>query len=194
MRWYGGFENRDSFCFYPVKFLRGKNFPGNGFARTPSCNNCFALFTRTHILLQVRQHRLESIDLVHSVCSENFGKRKQEFASYVLIKVDSNKGQNVYGTCWKLDVCWGGTGMGRGVVLFAECWCCVAMATAPVVGGERERLVRVVMEIACVLMLPVVQVMDLEAKLADMQKEIGEGGASRKTRSSTDWIPRPPAK
>ena len=80
---------------------------------------------------------------------------------------------------------------GRGVVSFAECWCCVVMATALVVMGG---LVCVVMEIARVVLLPAVQVMDLEAKLVDMQKEIGEGGASRKTRSSTDWIPRPPAK
>lgn len=38
------------------------------------------------------------------------------------------------------------------------------------------------------------QVMDLEAKLSDVQKEVTEGGASRKTRSATDWIPRPPEK
>ena len=29
-------------------------------------------------------------------------------------------------------------------------------------------------------------------KLGDMQKEVVEGGATRKTRLSTDWIPRPP--
>lgn len=36
--------------------------------------------------------------------------------------------------------------------------------------------------------------MDLEAKLADVQKEVVEGGATRKTRSAADWIPRPPEK
>lgn len=36
------------------------------------------------------------------------------------------------------------------------------------------------------------KVMDLEAKLTEMQKEVVEGGATRKTRSATDWIPRPP--
>lgn len=36
------------------------------------------------------------------------------------------------------------------------------------------------------------KVMDLEMKLGDMQKEVVEGGATRKTRLSTDWIPRPP--
>jgi len=36
------------------------------------------------------------------------------------------------------------------------------------------------------------KVMDLEMKLSEMQKEVVEGGATRKTRLSTDWIPRPP--
>ena len=36
--------------------------------------------------------------------------------------------------------------------------------------------------------------MDLEAKLMDVQREVTEGGATRKTRSATDWIPRPPEK
>ncbi len=36
------------------------------------------------------------------------------------------------------------------------------------------------------------QVMDLEAKLSEMQMEVVEGGATRKTRLATDWIPRPP--
>ena len=34
--------------------------------------------------------------------------------------------------------------------------------------------------------------MDLEAKLLEVQKEVVEGGATRKTRLATDWIPRPP--
>lgn len=34
--------------------------------------------------------------------------------------------------------------------------------------------------------------MDLEQKLSEMQKEVVEGGATRKTRLATDWIPRPP--
>ena len=38
------------------------------------------------------------------------------------------------------------------------------------------------------------QVMDLEAKLAEMQKEVSDGGVTRKTRSAVDWIPRPPEK
>ena len=36
--------------------------------------------------------------------------------------------------------------------------------------------------------------MDLEAKLSDVQKEVLDGGATRKTRLATDWIPRPPEK
>ena len=36
------------------------------------------------------------------------------------------------------------------------------------------------------------KVMDLEQKLSEMQKEVVEGGATRKTRLATDWIPRPP--
>ena len=36
------------------------------------------------------------------------------------------------------------------------------------------------------------KVMDLEQKLSEMQKEVVEGGATRKTRQATDWIPRPP--
>ena len=36
--------------------------------------------------------------------------------------------------------------------------------------------------------------MDLEAKLAEMQKEVSDGGVTRKTRSAVDWIPRPPEK
>lgn len=36
------------------------------------------------------------------------------------------------------------------------------------------------------------QIMDLEAKLLEVQKEVTEGGATRKTRLATDWIPRPP--
>lgn len=37
------------------------------------------------------------------------------------------------------------------------------------------------------------KVMDLEVKLSEMQKEVVEGGgATRKTRLATDWIPRPP--
>lgn len=36
------------------------------------------------------------------------------------------------------------------------------------------------------------KVMDLEAKLSEMQKEVVEGGATRKSRSAADWIPRPP--
>jgi platelet-activating factor acetylhydrolase IB subunit alpha len=39
------------------------------------------------------------------------------------------------------------------------------------------------------------KVMDLEAKLSDVQKEVLEGGgATRKTRLASDWIPRPPEK
>lgn len=38
------------------------------------------------------------------------------------------------------------------------------------------------------------KVMDLEAKLAEMQKEVSDGGVTRKTRSAVDWIPRPPEK
>lgn len=34
--------------------------------------------------------------------------------------------------------------------------------------------------------------MDLENKLSEVQKEVVEGGATRKSRLSTDWIPRPP--
>ncbi len=34
--------------------------------------------------------------------------------------------------------------------------------------------------------------MDLEQKLSEIQKEVVEGGATRKTRLATDWIPRPP--
>ena len=34
--------------------------------------------------------------------------------------------------------------------------------------------------------------MDLETKLSEVQKEVVEGGATRKSRLSTDWIPRPP--
>ena len=34
--------------------------------------------------------------------------------------------------------------------------------------------------------------MDLEAKLLEVQKDVVEGGATRKTRLATDWIPRPP--
>ena len=36
------------------------------------------------------------------------------------------------------------------------------------------------------------KVMDLEQKLSELQKECVEGGATRKTRLATDWIPRPP--
>lgn len=37
------------------------------------------------------------------------------------------------------------------------------------------------------------KVMDLEKKLSEVQKEVVEGGgATRKSRSATDWIPRPP--
>lgn len=36
------------------------------------------------------------------------------------------------------------------------------------------------------------QIMDLENKLSEVQKEVVEGGATRKSRLSTDWIPRPP--
>lgn len=36
------------------------------------------------------------------------------------------------------------------------------------------------------------KIMDLESKLSEVQKEIVEGGATRKSRLSTDWIPRPP--
>ena len=39
---------------------------------------------------------------------------------------------------------------------------------------------------------PPPQIMDLEAKLLEVQKEVVEGGATRKTRLATDWIPRPP--
>ena len=35
--------------------------------------------------------------------------------------------------------------------------------------------------------------MDLEKKLSEVQKEVVEGGgATRKSRLATDWIPRPP--
>ena len=34
--------------------------------------------------------------------------------------------------------------------------------------------------------------MDLEAKLLEVQKDVVEGGATRKSRLATDWIPRPP--
>ena len=37
------------------------------------------------------------------------------------------------------------------------------------------------------------KVMDLEKKLSEVQKEVAEGGgATRKSRLATDWIPRPP--
>jgi platelet-activating factor acetylhydrolase IB subunit alpha len=36
------------------------------------------------------------------------------------------------------------------------------------------------------------KIMDLEAKLLEVQKDVVEGGATRKTRLATDWIPRPP--
>ena len=37
------------------------------------------------------------------------------------------------------------------------------------------------------------KVMDLEKKLSEVQKEVTEGGgATRKSRLATDWIPRPP--
>ena len=36
------------------------------------------------------------------------------------------------------------------------------------------------------------QIMDLETKLSEVQKEVVEGGATRKSRLATDWIPRPP--
>ena len=36
--------------------------------------------------------------------------------------------------------------------------------------------------------------MDLESKVAELQKEVSEGGSTRKTRSAADWIPRPPEK
>ena len=38
------------------------------------------------------------------------------------------------------------------------------------------------------------QVMDLETKLSEVQREVVEGGATRKSRSASDWIPRPPEK
>ena len=37
-----------------------------------------------------------------------------------------------------------------------------------------------------------IQIIDLEAKLSEVQKEVVEGGATRKSRLATDWIPRPP--
>ena len=36
--------------------------------------------------------------------------------------------------------------------------------------------------------------MDLESKVAELQKEVSEGGTTRKARSAADWIPRPPEK
>ncbi len=36
--------------------------------------------------------------------------------------------------------------------------------------------------------------MDLESKVAELQKEVSEGTSTRKTRSAADWIPRPPEK
>ncbi|XP_019850069.1 PREDICTED: lissencephaly-1 homolog [Amphimedon queenslandica] len=38
------------------------------------------------------------------------------------------------------------------------------------------------------------KVMDLETKLSEVQREVVEGGATRKSRSAADWIPRPPEK
>ena len=37
-----------------------------------------------------------------------------------------------------------------------------------------------------------IQIIDLETKLSEVQKEVVEGGATRKSRLATDWIPRPP--
>ena len=38
----------------------------------------------------------------------------------------------------------------------------------------------------------VLQVMDLEAKLADAEKEVNSGAPTRDRRSPSEWIPRPP--
>ena len=42
------------------------------------------------------------------------------------------------------------------------------------------------------LMTPMLQVMDLEAKLSEAEKEFNAGGPSRDRRSPSEWIPRPP--
>lgn len=36
--------------------------------------------------------------------------------------------------------------------------------------------------------------MDLESKVVELNKEVSEGGSNKKTRSASDWIPRPPEK
>lgn len=36
--------------------------------------------------------------------------------------------------------------------------------------------------------------MDLESKVSELNKEVTEGGSNKKTRSASDWIPRPPEK
>lgn len=38
------------------------------------------------------------------------------------------------------------------------------------------------------------KVMELEAKLSEVQKEVSDGGVTRQKRSPGEWIPRPPEK